>query len=108
MSKFFNCCLKCQRTFTDENAYNAHVETHKGAPKKTVEKPGFTISQAAAEPVGMFSEEQIDAAKEAVKETNRMKKKLIQLGIEAQTMTPEQVRSRYEEEMAKIVNAKEL
>ena len=104
---YFNCCLKCQRTFTSEKEYDKHIENHRsGVKSKAVEKPEFTIQANEPAVTENFSEENADAIKAANQETTRMRKKLIQMGIEAQTMSPAQVKYRYEEEMAKIQETK--
>lgn len=94
---FFICCVKCQRTFTDKEVYEKHMQSHgqpkiaaRPAPEKQ-EKPERTI----------LSDEDQDAKLARVRELNAKRKKLINMGIEAQTMKPAEVEARYAEEMNK-------
>ena len=92
--KFYEVCYNCQKTFTDRTAYEEHKRNH-GKGKKVV-KPIEEVKRQAAAPVKDESEKQA-----AISEINLMKKKLAAAGIEAQTMTAEQVKIRYAEEVAK-------
>lgn len=97
--KFYEICVKCQRTFTDKNAYEAHKKVH-SVSKTPAAKPIDAIKkQIESTPAKNAAEESAKAA--AVSEVNMMKKLLAAAGIEAQTMTAEQVKIRYTEEKAK-------
>jgi hypothetical protein len=92
--KFYEVCYNCQRTFTDRAEYEEHKRSH-GKGKAKVETEKTVEKKEAKAPV----DESAKAA--AVSEVNMMKKLLAAAGIEAQTMTAEQVRIRYAEEKAK-------
>lgn len=97
MSDFFICCVKCQRTFTDKEVYEKHLQTH-GQPKASAKPaPAQTVKPERT----VLSEEDQDTKLARVRELNAKRKKLINMGIEAQTMKPEEVESRYAEEMKK-------
>lgn len=93
---FFNICNKCKKTFTSEAEYIKHTQSHK-AEKKAYEKKEIDLLKAE-ENIAPPVEKNEDKIIETNREVNNMKKKLIAAGIEAATMTPAQVRARYEEE----------
>lgn len=100
MSDFFICCVKCQRTFTDREVYEKHLQTH-GQPKAATR----SVPEKAGKPVkperNILSDEEQDTKLARIRELNAKRKKLINMGIEAQTMKPEEVEARYAEEMEK-------
>lgn len=102
MSKFFNCCVKCQRTFTDKTEYEKHMESHKKAIREKL-----TPAEIPAVPKKSVPEQSVltDGEQEekitAARELTTRKKQLIAMGIEAQTMKADEVNARYEAEMEK-------
>ena len=94
---FFMCCVKCQRTFTDKEVYEEHLRNH--GQKKTT--PAVPQPKEEKEVRTVRTEEDQDTKLAKARELNAKKKKLIAMGIEAQTMKPEEVEARYEEEMKK-------
>ena len=96
---FFDVCVRCKRTFTSEADYNRHMAEH-AAPKmkKPIDEVEERIRAEAQDVPGASVTQDDDAVLAAVRKTNVKRKKLIAAGIEAQTMTPEEVESRYAEE----------
>ena len=100
MSKpFFDVCVRCKQTFTDEAEFNRHMSEH-AAPKlkKPIDEVEEKIRIEAQSVPGMSTAQDEDATLAAVRKVNAKRKKLIAAGIEAQTMTPEEVEARYAEE----------
>lgn len=96
---FFEVCNKCRMTFTDEKSFAAHTATHNGEKKAVDERAIDTYrkKEAHAVPGDMNEDERL----EKVRSVNEKRKKLINAGIEAATMKPEEVESRYSEEFGK-------
>lgn len=102
MSKtFFDVCVRCKKTFTDEAKFVAHMNSHT-APQ--MRKPIDEVEEKVrieAQSVPGMTEADEDATLAAVKKTNAKRKKLIAAGIEAQTMTQDEAEKRYAEEKKK-------
>lgn len=86
---FFEICAGCKKTFNNQQEYFAHIAEHKGSGNKKTEKSKDTKSM----------KQEKDSAK--VAEILFKRKKLIKCGIEAATMTAEEVESRYDIEFGK-------
>lgn len=99
---FFDVCVRCKRTFTSEAEFNKHMSEH-AAPKmrKPIDEVEEKIRVEAESVPGAAAAQDEDAVLAAVRKTNTKRKKLIAAGIEAQTMTPEEVEARYAEEKKK-------
>ena len=84
---FFEICAGCKKTFNNEKDYFDHIKEHRGSDvKKTVAKTGDTKTKS----------KETDSAR--IAEILFKRKKLIKNGIEAATMTAEEVEMRYNEE----------
>lgn len=101
---FFECCVKCKRTFTDAGEFAEHTRLHKVERVKN-ENAVVDVNpkklEAADVPDTELGETEIDAEIAAVREVNAKRKELIHAGIDAQTMKPEEVESRYATEKEK-------
>ena len=94
--KFYEVCYNCQRTFTDRAEFEEHKRTHGKGRKQS--KPIEEVKKQAAVNTAAKNDGEKQAA---ISEVNMMKKLLIAAGVDAQTMTAEQVKIRYAEEKAK-------
>ena len=105
--RFFECCVQCVQTFTDREAYEKHMLAHLGAAKKKQEeKKQAETEEYAKVPGEEFSQEKLDAQLNEVKEVTKKRKALIRWGIEAATMTADEVEARYKTESVKRASAK--
>lgn len=101
---FFECCVRCKRTFTDAGEFAEHTRLHKLERMKNETPAGEANPkklEAANVPDTELGETEIDAEIAAVREVNAKRKELIHAGIDAQTMKPEEVESRYATEKEK-------
>ena len=101
---FFECCVRCKRTFTDAGEFAEHTRLHKLERMKNETPAGEANPkklEAANVPDTELGETEIDAEIAAVREVNAKRKELIHAGIDAQTMNPEEVESRYATEKEK-------
>lgn len=101
---FFECCVRCKRTFTDAGEFAEHTRLHKLERMKNETPAGEANPkklEAANVPDTELGETEIGAEIAAVREVNAKRKELIHAGIDAQTMKPEEVESRYATEKEK-------
>ena len=101
---FFECCVRCKRTFTDAGEFAEHTRMHKLERMKNETPAGEANPkklEAANVPDTELGETEIDAEIAAVREVNAKRKELIHAGIDAQTMKPEEDESRYATEKEK-------
>lgn len=96
---YFNFCNRCRMTFSNEADYIAHQQSHgpgtKAAEERVVDK---LKKRSDLLPPGDMDE---DKRLAEVQEINTKKKKLINAGIEAATMSPKEVNARYAAEFGK-------
>lgn len=105
--RFFECCVRCVRTFTDRAEYEEHMKAHRGeAQKKQEAEEKVRTEEYAKVPGEEFSQEKLDEQINAVKEITKKRKALIRWGIEAATMNPQEVEARYKSETVKRAGAK--
>lgn len=96
---FFEVCNKCRMTFTDEKSFFAHNASHNGEKRAVEEKPIEKMRKAKENQVpGDMNE---DERLEKIRAISEKRKKLINAGIEAATMRPEEVEKRFAEEFGK-------
>lgn len=103
---FFDCCIRCRKTFTDQAAFVAHMQEHKAnaaAKEKhsANEAEDGVKAEAAVVPDVNASDDEIDTRLASVRGVNTKRKRLIAAGIEASTMSPKEVEARYEAEKKK-------
>ena len=104
---FFECCVQCARTFTDRDAYEEHMKAHRGEAKKKAEtEKKVQAEEYAKVPGEEFSQEKLDEQLNEVKEITKKRKAMIRWGVEAATMTPQEVEARYKSETVKRAAAK--
>ena len=104
MSVFFDVCVRCRRTFTNEAEYQEHMRQHATSQfqtKKPIDEVEEQIKLEAQTVPGMSEMPDEDSRLAAVKKVNTKRKKLIAAGIEAATMTGKEVEERYEAEKKK-------
>lgn len=96
---YFNFCNRCRMTFSKEADFVAHQQTH-GVEKKAADERVVDKLKKRSDllPPGDMDE---DKRLAEVQEINTKKKKLINAGIEAATMSPKEVNARYEAEFGK-------
>ena len=97
---FFEYCVKCDRIFQSETAWNQHLAEHKkpkavGKPFEEIEKQ--RILEAAAAVPGADKTEFEDARVAKTVELRSMKKALKKAGIDCQTMTAAEAKAAYEQ-----------
>ena len=95
MKPFFDVCVRCKQTFTNEAAFLEHMKAHT-APvfRKPIEEEAEKV-RLSTEINGIPDE---DTRLAAARKVSGKRKKLIAAGIESATMTPAEVETRYEEE----------
>lgn len=103
MSAFFDVCVICKRTFSDEGKFIEHMKTHdhSAVHRKPIEEVEERVRMEAKTVPGATMIPDEDARLAAVRKVNAKRKKLIAAGVEAATMTPEEVETRYAEEKKK-------
>jgi len=103
MSTFFNVCVRCKRTFTNEAEFAEHMNGHAGKSnaRKPIDEVDEQVRMEAKTVPGISDIPDEDTTLAAVRKVSGKRKKLIAAGIEAATMTPEEVDARYAEEKKK-------
>lgn len=95
---FFEVCNKCRMTFTDEKSFANHKALHTGERRAVDDKPIEKLKKNPHQVPGDMNE---DERLEKIRAVNEMRKKLINSGVEAATMKPEEVEKRFAEEFGK-------
>ena len=101
---FFDVCVRCKTAFTDQAAFNAHMAAHKDPghdPQRGIKEAEEQVKLEAQDVPETSRTAEDDAAIAEAKKFNFKRKKLVSAGIEAQTMTRNEVEARYEEEKKK-------
>lgn len=92
MSQFFEVCMKCKRLFVNEQDWNEHRAFHSN-------KPVVPIKETIPEPVLYMDANESEKRAKTIRENNIKKKKLVAAGVDAQTMTPDEVSKRFDIEV---------
>lgn len=101
MSSFFDVCVPCKRTFTSEAAFMEHMNAHSASRRKSAGKADASTQGETMTARNGTSGADEDSILAAAREVNKKRKKLIAAGIEAATMTPDEVEARFAEEKKK-------
>lgn len=102
MTPFFECCVYCVKTFTNEQEYREHMASHARKNKPVAEpEDNKKVPEYAKVPDTDFSERQMDQEIQQSKEFIRKRRMLVKWGVEAATMSEAEVNERYKMETIK-------